>query len=78
MSHATITVHSSVEALTMDARGQGLGRALLLASLWAMAEEGYGYAIIGGAVGSEEFYRKCCGATPIAGSEPGVYGSLYR
>jgi hypothetical protein len=43
-----------------------------------MAEEGYGYAIIGGAEGNEEFYRRSCGATPIAGSEPGVYGSLYR
>lgn len=53
-------------------RGQGVGRALLLASLHAMAELGYGYAIIGSA-GPVDFYRKACGATVIEGSEPGLY-----
>lgn len=33
-----------------DARGFGIGRALLLKCLEALREEGYGYAIIGGAL----------------------------
>src|ERR1044072_2176826 len=36
-------------------RGRGLGRALLVASLWGLRELGYAYAIIGG-VGHLEFY----------------------
>ena len=42
-----------------------------------MREMGYAYAIIGG-VGPAEFYAKVCGATVIEGSDPGVYGHLYR
>jgi len=53
-------------------RGKGLGAALLLASLHAMAARGYAYAVIGGA-GSVEFYAKVCGAVEIAGSTPGIY-----
>ncbi len=53
-------------------RGQGIGRALLLACLCAMKEEGYGYGIIGSA-GPVDFYKKTCGATVIEGSSPGVY-----
>ncbi len=53
-------------------RGRGLGAALLLASLHAMAERGYAYAVIGGA-GSLEFYAKVCGAVEIPGSAPGIY-----
>jgi predicted N-acetyltransferase YhbS len=40
-----------------DERGRGLGRALLPASLWALRESGYAYAIIGG-VGPAEFYAR--------------------
>lgn len=53
-------------------RGQGIGVALLLATLHGMKDNGYGYGIIGGA-GPVDFYKKCCGAIPIDGSSPGVY-----
>jgi GNAT superfamily N-acetyltransferase len=55
-----------------DQRGRGLGKALLLACLYAMYAEGYAYAIIGWA-GPVEFYVKTVGAAPIPGSEPGIY-----
>ncbi len=54
-----------------DCRGQGIGKALLLATLQAMYQERYGYAIIYW-VGPTEFYEKVAGATVIEGSEPGV------
>jgi predicted N-acetyltransferase YhbS len=53
-------------------RGRGIGRALLVACLWAMREMGYAYAIIGG-VGPAEFYARAVGAMPIDGSSPGIY-----
>ncbi len=56
-------------------RKRGIGAVLTLACLRAMREIGYAYAIIGGA-GPKEFYAKCCGATLIEDSEPGVYA--YR
>lgn len=59
------------------ARGTGLGKALLLASLRAMAADGYAYAVIGGA-GPVEFYRKAVGAIAIEGSEPGLYRGMLR
>jgi len=58
-------------------RKQGIGTALLLVTLHAMAAEGYAYAIIGGA-GPADFYAKAVGAVPIAGSTPGVYAHLLR
>jgi GNAT superfamily N-acetyltransferase len=58
-------------------RKQGIGTALLLESLHAMAAEGYAYAIIGGA-GPADFYEKAVGAVPIAGSTPGIYANLLR
>lgn len=58
-------------------RGQGIGRALLLQCLEALAGEGYAYAIIGG-VGPAAFYEKAVGATVIPGSEPGVYRDRLR
>ena len=58
-------------------RKQGIGTALLLMALQAMAAEGYAYAIIGGA-GPAEFYAKVVGAVPIAGSSPGIYAGLLR
>ncbi len=55
-----------------DRRGRGVGAALLLTALHALAGEGHAYAVIGWA--SElEFYRRVAGAVPIAGSEPGLY-----
>lgn len=58
-------------------RGQGIGTALLLVTLDAMAAEGYAYAIIGG-VGPVEFYANAVGAVPIAGSTPGIYAHFLR
>jgi len=58
-------------------RGKGVGSALLLASLHAMAAQGYAYAIIGGA-GPAEYYRKICGAIEIEGSTPGIYRGMLR
>lgn len=56
-------------------RGQGVGKALLLACLHAMREQGYAYAIIGGA-GPVDFYAKAVGATVIEGSVPGIYKGM--
>ncbi len=55
-----------------DLRQKGVGRAVLLATLHAMADAGYAYAIIGGA-GPTAFFEKCAGAVTIPGSTPGVY-----
>lgn len=54
-----------------DRRGKGIGKGLLLASLHAMATEGYAYGIIG-RVGPVDFYRKVVGATVIENSERGL------
>ncbi|MBZ9687071.1 GNAT family N-acetyltransferase [Clostridium estertheticum] len=56
-------------------RAQGIGKALLIKSLVAMKEMGYGYAIIGGA-GPTEFYEKAVQAEVIEGSIPGIYEGL--
>ena len=53
-------------------RGRGIGRALLVSCLHAMAAHGYAYAIIG-ATGTFDFYTKAVGATVIEGSSPGIY-----
>jgi len=58
-----------------NARGLGLGKALLMKSLEALREIGFAYAIIGG-VGPKEFYTKTCGAIEIPGSDPGTYQDL--
>lgn len=56
-------------------RGQGIGEALLIASLTAMREAGYGYAIIGG-VGPAKFYERVAGAIEIPDSTPGLYAGM--
>lgn len=56
-------------------RGKDIGKALLLACLWGMREMGYAYGIIGG-VGPAEFYTRCCGATLIPESAPGIYTDM--
>jgi GNAT superfamily N-acetyltransferase len=58
-------------------RGFGIGKALLLASLWGLRELGYVYGIIG-AAGPVEFYQQTVGATIIPDSEPGIYTDLLR
>src|SRR5262249_21454238 len=59
------------------AQRKGIGKALLLASLEALREMGYAYAIIGG-VGPVRFYQKTVGAIIIPDSEPGIYTDLLR
>lgn len=59
------------------ARGQGIGEALLIATLRAMREAGYGYAVIGDP-GPVAFYKKRLDAFEIPGSEPGVYAGMLR
>jgi GNAT superfamily N-acetyltransferase len=58
-------------------RGRGVGRAMLIASLWGLKELGYVYGIIGG-VGPVEFYEKAVGAIIIPGSDPGIYTNLLK
>jgi predicted N-acetyltransferase YhbS len=58
-------------------RGRGVGRALLLASLWGLRELGYAYAVIGG-VGPVEFYERAVGARLIPDSTPGIYADPLR
>jgi len=53
-------------------RAKGIGKALLLASLWGLRELGYVYAIIGNA-GPVRFYQQTVGAIIIPDSEPGIY-----
>jgi len=58
-------------------QGKGVGKALLLASLRALREMGYVYAIIG-AAGPVRFYQKTVGAIIIPDSEPGIYTDLLK
>lgn len=60
-----------------QARGRGVGTALLIASLWGLRELGYVYGIIG-AAGPIEFYQKIVGAIPIPDSVPGIYVDLLK
>jgi GNAT superfamily N-acetyltransferase len=60
-----------------QAQGRGIGKALMIASLWGLRELGYVYGIIGRA-GPIEFYEKSVGAIVIPDSEPGIYTDLLR
>ncbi len=53
-------------------RGRGIGKELLLRSMFGLRELGYAYAIIGEA-GPVDFYVKTLGGIPIPGSCPGLY-----
>ena len=53
-------------------RGKGIGKELLMRSMFGMRELGYAYAIIGDA-GPVDFYMKTLGGIPIPGSSPGIY-----
>ena len=53
-------------------RGRGVGRLLLIYSMYGLRELGYAYGIIG-AAGPVEFYEKTLGGIVIAGSSPGIY-----
>jgi GNAT superfamily N-acetyltransferase len=58
-----------------DYRRGGVGAALLLTSLPAMAADGYAYAIIGG-VGPVDYYKKIVNAIEIPRSTPGIYRGM--
>ena len=58
-----------------EARGKGVGKALLYKSLEGLREMGYAYGFIGGG-GPKEFYAKACGAVEVAGSDPGIYRDI--
>jgi GNAT superfamily N-acetyltransferase len=58
-----------------DARGTGIGKALLFKCLESLKELGHVYGVIGG-VGPKEYYQKACGAVEIEGSDPGVYRDI--
>ncbi len=58
-------------------RGHGIGKALLLESLWGLRELGYVYGIIG-AAGPIKFYQETVGAISIPDSEPGIYTDLLK
>ncbi|MBT8038030.1 MAG: GNAT family N-acetyltransferase [Verrucomicrobiae bacterium] len=58
-----------------QARGMGLGKALLFKCLEGLKDLGYVYGVIGG-VGPRAFYEKACGAVEIEGSDPGVYRDI--
>lgn len=60
-----------------NARGRGIGKALLLACLWGLREMGYVYGIIGRA-GPVEFYEQAVGAIVISDSDPGIYTGLLK
>jgi predicted N-acetyltransferase YhbS len=58
-------------------RARGIGKALLIASLYGLRELGYVYGIIGGA-GPADFYREAVGAFEIPDSAPGIYTDLLK
>ncbi len=59
------------------ARGQGIGEALLIATLKGMREAGYAYAVIGDP-GPVAFYQKRLDALEIPKSKPGIYAGMLR
>jgi hypothetical protein len=58
-------------------RGNGIGKAILLACMHGLRDMGYAYAIIGG-VGPIPFYEKAVGATVIPDSTPGIYTDMLQ
>ena len=63
--------------VTPEVRGRGVGAALTLVCLSAMAGAGYAYAIVGHA-GPVGFFTKLLGAVVIEDSEPGIYRGMLR
>ncbi len=58
-----------------QARGTGIGKALLFKAMEALRDSGYVYGVIGG-VGPREFYEKTIDAKEIPNSDPGVYTDI--
>ena len=66
-------------AVSSEYRKQGIGKMLLLKSLYSMQEMGYGYAIIGWPTKSAiPFYEKCVGATMIEDESLGIYRRMIN
>jgi ribosomal protein S18 acetylase RimI-like enzyme len=59
--------------VTNDFQKRGIGKALLLRSLYAMAENGYAYAIIGDSADAAVFYSRVLDTAEIKDSSPGIY-----
>ncbi|NKW91103.1 GNAT family N-acetyltransferase [Rhodobacteraceae bacterium R_SAG9] len=57
-----------------EARGKGIGKALLLAAFHRLRADGFAYGVIGQA-GPVEFYQQTCGAVVIPGSEQGIFAN---
>ncbi len=60
-----------------NARGQGIGAALLYQSLRAMKSMGYAYAVIGDP-GPVQFYRDAVGAVELPFQGRGLYADMLR
>lgn len=60
-----------------DARGRGVGVALLAGALSALKADGYAYAVIGDA-GPVDFYAGTVGAMRIPAEDKGVYEGMLR
>lgn len=60
-----------------DARGRGVGVALLAGALSALKADGYAYAVIGDA-GPVDFYAGAVDAMPIPAQDKGVYEGMLR
>jgi predicted N-acetyltransferase YhbS len=74
---ATTRGYFGPTGVAIEHRGRGIGKALLIASLWGLADLGYAYAIIG-AAGPVDFYAKTVGATVIPDSTPGFYTDILQ
>ncbi len=61
-----------------EKRNKSIGKALLIRTLEAMREYGYGYAIIGWVSDAEQFYRKTVNAEYIKNGNPenSIYSNL--
>lgn len=64
----------------LSERGKHIGASLLLRTLHAMKEAGYGYAAIGWVGDAELFYRKTVSAEMIPGGTPehSVYSNMIK
>lgn len=58
-------------------RARGIGKALLISGLDAMANQGYAYAVIGGA-GPGEFFHRSVPSIDIPDSTPGPYRGMLK
>ena len=72
---ATMKGYFGPTGVSESARHLGIGAALLDECLVSMRNEGYGYAVIGGA-GPTDFYKKACGAVEIENCIPNIYKNL--